>query len=121
MNEGTPQALKNAANDGYLYEDERHQMRRQATESPFNSPFQLHGGRSRLANTMVEERPPFNNGQEATMSHQNAPVESQVVPALDTQAHDLVAMLECQAYALEDIMKQKKQLAQQVRQSTAKK
>lgn len=26
----------------------------------------------------------------------------------DTQAHDLLAMLECQAYALEDIMKQKK-------------
>jgi len=39
----------------------------------------------------------------------------------DAQVHDLVAMLECQAYALEDIMKQKKQLAASVKQSTAKK
>ena len=37
----------------------------------------------------------------------------------DTQVNDLVAMLECQAYALEDIMKQKKQLAAHVKQTSS--
>ena len=39
----------------------------------------------------------------------------------DAQVNDLVAMLECQAYALEDIMKQKKQLSAHVKQATAQK
>lgn len=39
-----------------------------------------------------------------------AATEEQPAPqlVLDSQVNDLVAMLECQAYALEDIMKQKK-------------
>ena len=60
-----------------------------------------------MTQTMIEEHP----------KTANSPL---IAPEV-AQVHDLVAMLECQAYALEDIMKQKKNLAAQVRQSTSQK
>ena len=55
--------------------------------------------------------------QQMQMQDDKEQQEARMMP--DTQVHDLVAMLECQAYALEDIMKQKKQLAAHVKQTSS--
>ena len=84
INEGTPQAMKDAGHgSGGYYYDEDTQIRRQVTESPFNSPFQIHGGRSRLATTMNDERAGYLGHEHEMMVNHNPPVANQV-PALDT-------------------------------------
>ena len=42
-----------------ICDDSQPLIRRQATESPFNSPFQLNSARPRLANTVIEEQAPI--------------------------------------------------------------
>lgn len=58
-----------------------------------------------MALTMIEDNP----GNATSGDNSQHLMNNNNPPSYETnQVHDLVAMIECQAYALEDIMKQKK-------------
>lgn len=104
---GTP-LTKQIMHEELLYDES--QNARKVSESPFNSPFQLHSQKPKLApHNLVEE-------QAISAMQQSQPTASAPSPFFvpgDHQAGDLAAMIECQAFAIEDILRQKKTLQQQ--------